>query len=196
MKLSRQTLFFIISLLFIQFCFAASSKSSSGVIDGVLTPYPAPALTGIDGWVNSKPLSLNELKGNVVLVDFWSYACPHCAKSIPYINAIYRKYADKGLVIIGVHSPQYDDQQDINKVKNAVQKFHITFPVAIDNSFSTWNGYQNHYWPSLYLIDKNGYVVYQHFGEGEYDVLEKNIRFLLSLKTAKRNSVDSMYIGV
>ena len=193
MKLYRQWLFLIINIVGIHFCFAAPS---SGMIDGVLTPYKAPALTGIEGWINSKPLTLSQLKGKVVLIDFWSYACPHCANAMPHINAIYNKYASKGLVVIGVHSPQYERQQDISKVKKAVQEFNITFPVAIDNQFSTWNQYQNRYWPSLYLIDKNGYVVYQHFGEGEYDVLENNIRFLLSLKTAKRNSAESMYIGV
>jgi thiol-disulfide isomerase/thioredoxin len=151
------------------------------VINPVLNPYPAPALAGITDWINSAPLTLDELKGQVVLIDFWAYSCINCIRTLPYLNAWYERYHQQGFTIIGVHSPEFDFERDVNNVQAAVIKDHIKYPVAIDNRFATWNNYHNSYWPAHYLIDKNGNVVYEKFGEGDYDVTENNIRFLLGM---------------
>lgn len=147
----------------------------------LLDPYPAPEIAGITAWINSQPLTIESLKGKVVLIDFWTYSCINCVRTFPYIKNWYQKYHDKGLVIIGVHAPEFDFEKNLNNVEKAVMKNNIPYPVALDNQFITWRNYQNRYWPAHYLIDKKGNVVYQHFGEGEYDVTENNIRYLLGL---------------
>lgn len=155
------------------------------VINGVIEPYPAPALAGISAWINSSPLELTALKSKVVLVDFWTYSCINCIRTLPYLNDWHEKYHKKGLVIIGVHTPEFEFEKKLENVKNAVIKHNIHYAVALDNDYQTWRNFNNRYWPAHYLIDKNGYVVYQHFGEGEYDVTENNIRYLLGLDVAK-----------
>src|SRR5262249_35582634 len=134
-------------------------------------------------WINSPPLTLAELRGKVVLIDFWTYSCINCLRTLPYIKDWYEKYHDKGLVIIGVHTPEFEFEHDVNNVKAAVQKLGILYPVALDNNFATWLAFNNRYWPAHYLINQDGVVVYTHFGEGEYDVTENNIRYLLGIKT-------------
>lgn len=155
------------------------------LINGVLEPYPAPAIGGISEWINTTPLDLNALKGKVVLIDFWTYSCINCVRTLPYLKDWYAKYHDKGLVIIGVHSPEFEFEKIGSNVKNTVEKNQIRYPVALDNQYTTWQNYQNHVWPAHYLIDKKGYVVYQHFGEGEYAVTENNIRYLLGMSQTK-----------
>jgi len=147
--------------------------------NGLWRPYPAPAIEGINTWINSPPLTLSSLKGSVVLVDFWAYSCINCIRTIPYLNYWYQKYHDQGLEIIGVHSPEFDFEQDVENVNKAVEHDHIHYPVALDNHLITWKKYSNHFWPALYLINKEGKVVYEHFGEGADDRTENNIRFLL-----------------
>lgn len=166
--------------------------TSDSLIDGLKQPYPAPNISGIDAWINSPPLKLSELKGKVVLIDFWTYSCINCIRTLPYIKDWYKKYHDKGLVIIGVHSPEFQFEHDINNVKTGVTKFGILYPVAIDNKFVTWRNFNNEFWPAHYLIDKNGNVVYEHFGEGSYAITENNIRYLLGLtgKVAEKQSND------
>lgn len=149
--------------------------------NGLATPYIAPSIDGIDAWINSEPLQINDLKGKVVLIDFWTYSCINCMRTLPYLNDWYRKYHDKGLVIIGVHTPEFDFEKKLDNVKNAVTQDGIKYPVALDSHFVTWQNFNNQYWPAHYLIDKKGYVVYTHFGEGEYDVTENNIRYLLGM---------------
>lgn len=162
-----------------------STESGEGIIlkDGVAHPYPAPKLSGITSWINTAPLTMNELKGKVVLVDFWAYSCINCVRTIPYLNEWNAKYHDKGLVIIGVQSPEFDFEKNTKNLENAVEKYGIRYPVAMDDHFETWKAYNNQYWPAHYLIDKNGNVVYTHFGEGGYHVTENNIRYLLGLHT-------------
>src|SRR5579862_5118600 len=143
--------------------------------NGLATPYIAPSIDGIDAWINSEPLQINDLRGKVVLIDFWTYSCINCMRTLPYLNDWYRKYHDKGLVIIGVHTPEFDFEKNLDNVKNAVLQDGIKYPVALDSHFVTWQKYNNQYWPAHYLIDKKGYVVYTHFGEGEYDITENNI---------------------
>lgn len=160
-------------------------KTSSALIDGVWFKYKAPPIAGISDWINSPPLTINSLKGKVVLIDFWTYSCINCLRTLPYLKEWYQRYKDKGFVIIGVHSPEFDFEKNLANVKAAVTRDGILYPVALDNNFSTWTQYQNHYWPAHYLIDKNGMVVYKHFGEGEYAVTESNIRYLLGMNDLK-----------
>jgi cytochrome c biogenesis protein CcdA/thiol-disulfide isomerase/thioredoxin len=163
-----------------------SHNTQNSLVDGLDKPFSAPAIDGITAWINSNPFQLNQLKGKVVLIDFWTYSCINCIRTLPYIKDWYAKYHDKGLVIIGVHTPEFEFEKNIDNVKKAVIKDGIEYPVALDSNFVTWQNYHNKYWPAHYLIDPNGNVVYQHFGEGDYDVTENNIRYLLGLNKTVR----------
>ncbi len=151
------------------------------LLNPIHRPYPAPEISGISAWINSDPLTIESLKGKVVLIDFWAYSCINCIRTLPYLNSWYEKYHHEDFVIIGVHSPEFDFERDLNNVQAAVTKDKILYPVALDNRFATWNNYHNSFWPAHYLIDKNGNVVYEKFGEGDYGVTENNIRFLLGM---------------
>lgn len=168
----------------------AQTASTNALEDGLSNPYPAPALRGIVAWINSPPLQMSELKGKVVLIDFWTYSCINCIRTLPYVKDWYNKYHKDGLVVIGVHTPEFEFEKNLDNVKNAVAKDGILYPVALDSQFETWQNYNNQYWPAQYLIDKNGNVVYDHFGEGNDDVTENNIRFLLGLNGSAPTSVQ------
>lgn len=169
-------------LLLIKFCFfSISSIFADDVIDPVEQEYQAPPLEDIAAWFNTKPLNISDLKGHVVLVDFWTYSCVNCVRTISFLNMLYRKYHQQGFEIVGVHSPEFDFEKDPKNVQRALQKYKIRFPVALDNHYETWQNYANQFWPADYLIDKTGRVVYQHFGEGDYQVIENNIRVLLGM---------------
>ena len=139
----------------------------------------APELIEGGEWFNAKPLKIAELKGKVVLVDFWTYTCINCIRTLPYLKSWHDKYADKGLVIIGVHTPEFAFEREAKNVKKAIEDFEIKYPVMQDNEYATWKAYDNNYWPAKYLIDKDGYIRYTHFGEGAYDTTEKKIQELL-----------------
>jgi thiol-disulfide isomerase/thioredoxin len=143
----------------------------------------APELTKIPGFINSEPITLADLRGKVVLVDFWTYSCINCIRTIPYLNAWYEKYSDNGLVIVGVHTPEFEFEKDYNNVRAAVEKFGIRYPIAQDNEKETWKAYENRYWPRKYLIDPDGYIRYDHIGEGAYAETEKVIQSLLAERT-------------
>lgn len=151
--------------------------------------YPkAPELTGIAGYINTgeEPINLAQYVGhNVVLVDFWDYSCINCQRTIPYLNAWYQKYKDEGLVIIGVHTPEFAFEQLPSNVQAAVTKAGIQYPVVLDNQYKTWDAFQNEYWPNEYLIDIDGYVVHEHSGEGDYDATEAAIQAALSERAAR-----------
>ncbi len=140
--------------------------------------YPlAKEITTPDGFINVDKISVGEFIGKkVILVDFWTYSCINCQRTTPYLNAWYEKYKDKGFVIIGVHTPEFEFEKDYNNVKAAVEKFGIKFPVVLDNDYSTWNAYKNRYWPRKYLIDIDGFIVYDHIGEGAYEETEQKIQ--------------------
>lgn len=140
----------------------------------------APDVRDIEAWINSEPLSLEDLRGKVVLVDFWTYSCINCIRTLPYIEAWHEKYKDDGLVIIGVHSPEFAFEKDLGNVQKAVKEYGLQYPVALDNNFSTWKAYNNRYWPAKYFIDRDGYLRHYHFGEGEYQESEEIIRQLLA----------------
>ncbi len=159
----------------------AETAGSGGLEKALDHPYPAPEIVGIQDWINSPPLKISDLRGKVVLVDFWTYSCINCVRTLPYITQWDAKYRDKGLVIIGVHSPEFEFEKKLDNVKAATEKYGIHYPVALDSALSTWSNFKNQYWPAHYLIDQKGSVVYTHFGEGDYGVTENNIRALLNL---------------
>lgn len=156
-------------------------KANVKLTNGLTRPYAAPELRGLTDWINSRPLTLQSLKGKVVLIDFWTYSCINCVRTLPYITTWDKKYRNKGLVIIGVHAPEFEFEKKADNVKRAVAQHHIQYPVALDNHLDTWTNFQNRYWPAHYLIDRQGRVVYTHFGEGEYTTTEGNIRALLGV---------------
>jgi thiol-disulfide isomerase/thioredoxin len=139
----------------------------------------APEVQGIQDWINSEPLRVSQLKGRVVLVDFWTYSCINCIRTIPYLNAWHQKYADRGLVIIGVHSPEFSFEKGSHRVRQAVEEFQIRYTVALDNDHKTWKAYANQFWPHKYLIDAGGNIRYEQIGEGGYEETEEKIRELL-----------------
>lgn len=140
----------------------------------------APGFKGIDTWLNSAPLTMEGLRGKVVLVDFWTYDCINCIRTLPYIARWHQAYKDKGLVVVGVHTPEYAFERSTANVRAAMQRFGITYPVAQDNRYATWEAYGNRYWPAVYLVDKQGRIAYTHFGEGRYAETEAAIQRLLA----------------
>jgi len=151
------------------------------------SPSPlAPEFKGIDHWINSAPQTMEQLRGKVVLVEFWTYSCINCIHVAPHVKQWHEQFKDQGLAVIGVHTPEYGYEKKLDNLQAAVKRFGITYPVAQDNDYQTWNAYGNQYWPALYLIDQDGHIVYQHFGEGAYDTTEAKIRQLLSMKATDR----------
>jgi cytochrome c biogenesis protein CcdA/thiol-disulfide isomerase/thioredoxin len=139
----------------------------------------APDFVGVSSWINSKPLSISSLHGKVVLVDFWTYTCINCIRTLSHLANWYGQYQSSGLVIVGVHTPEFEFEKDPSNVSNAIKQFGIKYPVAQDNDYATWNAYHNQYWPAEYLIDTNGNLRKTHFGEGDYNEMESSIRELL-----------------
>ena len=148
---------------------------------------PAPDFTGIKTWLNTpggRPLTVGQLRGKVVLVDFWTYSCVNCLRTLPYLEAWYRTYAKDGFVIVGVHTPEFAFEHEVSNVRMAAHEYGVRYPVAIDNDYATWNAYGNQYWPAEYLIDAQGHVREAKFGEGDYSKTEDSIRSLLAERDA------------
>lgn len=140
----------------------------------------APDFVGIAKWLNTpRSLTMAKLRGKVVLVDFWTYTCINCVRELPHVTAWYDKYKDNNFVVIGVHTPEFAFEKETRNVENAINQFKINYPVAQDNDYKTWRAFDNQYWPAVYLIDTNGHIRKEHFGEGEYDEMEFAIRQLL-----------------
>jgi cytochrome c biogenesis protein CcdA/thiol-disulfide isomerase/thioredoxin len=163
---------------------ATSSRAGhpAGAARGTSLPDlgPAPELTGITAWIGSPPLTMASLRGHVVIVHFWTFACINCQHVQPYVEAWSRRYASDGLIVIGVHTPELSFERDLANVRSAVATDGVTFPVAFDPAFATWNAYHNRYWPALYFVDKAGRIRHTHFGEGDYAGSEQVIRTLLA----------------
>ncbi|MBI1871845.1 cytochrome c biogenesis protein DipZ, partial [Candidatus Collierbacteria bacterium] len=140
----------------------------------------APEFGGISNWINSEPLTMEKLRGKVVLIDFWTYTCINCIRTLPHVTNWYEKYKDQGLVVIGVHTPEFEFEKNTQNVIDAMRLYKINYPVAQDNDYVTWNNFDNLYWPSKYLIDKDGNIRYYHFGEGKYAETEMAIQQLLA----------------
>lgn len=158
-------------------------------VEGVMPP-----LTGATEWINSPPLTTEQLRGKVVLVDFWTYSCINCVRTIPYVRAWAEKYRDQGLVVIGVHTPEFAFEKSPANVRDAVRRFGVTYPVAMDNDFAIWRAFDNRYWPAHYFIDAKGDIRYHHFGEGDYEHSERVIQQLL--KEAGAANVDQAVVQV
>jgi cytochrome c biogenesis protein CcdA/thiol-disulfide isomerase/thioredoxin len=155
----------------------AMMMSAGGNSAGV--PGMLPDLSGASAWINSPPLTAESLRGKVVVVDFWTYSCINCLRTLPYVNAWYGKYKDSGLVVLGVHTPEFPFEKDETNVRKAVRDLGIDYPVAMDNDYRVWRAFNNEYWPAHYFIDAAGRVRYHHFGEGDYEESEAWIRSLL-----------------
>ena len=139
----------------------------------------APELVGISSWINSEPFTLESQRGKVVLLDIWTYTCINCIRTFPYLKAWHEKYSDEGLVIIGVHSPEFEFEKEYENVAAAAKEFGLEYPIVQDNDFEMFDALENRFWPAKYLVDKDGYIRYSHFGEGEYLETEEKIRELL-----------------
>ena len=157
-----------------------------GLIGGVLSLTPVSSAQGVTApeiisptWINSEPLKLEDLRGKVVMVEFWTFGCWNCRNIEPYVKEWHKKYVEKGLVVIAVHSPEFNYEKEIEQVKDYVQKNQIVYAVPIDNDFRNWRKYQNRYWPTLYVIDKKGTIQYIRIGEGGYEETEQAIQRLL-----------------
>ena len=137
------------------------------------------SLPGATAWINSQPLTAESLKGKVVLVDFWTYSCINCLRTLPYVRAWAKKYKDSGLVVLGVHTPEFPFEKDLTNVQKAVRDLGIQYPVVMDNDYTIWNGFANEYWPAHHFLDTKGVVRFHHFGEGSYDESERWIQQLL-----------------
>lgn len=171
--------------------YAKENDTTSPQIENALYyPYAVPPIAGIDTWINSPPLTLDSLKGKVILIDFWTYSCINCIRTFPILKNWYAKYHDKGLVIIGIHSPEFEFEKNPDNVKYAVKKYGLLYPIALDNNYTTWRNFENEYWPAQYLIDKSGSVVYKHFGEGGEEVTERNIIALLGMSSHKLINIE------
>ncbi len=156
-----------------------NSEGSQVAVNNASTGQKIPEFQGISQWLNSNPLTVQDLKGNVVLIQFWTFSCINCQRTLPYVTKWHDQYVAKGLKIIGVHTPEFAFERDANNIKDAMQKHGIKYPVPIDNEFKTWKAYGNEYWPHLYLADRQGNLVYDHIGEGAYEKTEQTIQKLL-----------------
>jgi thiol-disulfide isomerase/thioredoxin len=167
--------------------------SINNITSGKLVSYPdennfplVPDLVDIADYINTTPQELkSEMKDKVVLYDFWTYSCINCLRTLPYLKAWNEKYSDKGLLIIGVHSPEFEFEKDPNNVKMAAQKYGLTYPIVLDSDHATWNAFSNNYWPAEYITDDLGHIRHTHFGEGEYDQTEKVIQQLLDQRAIR-----------
>lgn len=156
---------------------AASGSSGSKLLNN--GGPRAPEFAGISDWENSPPLKMSQLRGKVVLVDFWTYSCINCQRTFPYLRDWWHKYRDSGLVIVGVHSPEFDFEKSVSNVRQAIKHYDVEWPVAVDSQMDTWTAYQNGYWPAEDLIDKDGIIRHKQVGEGSYGQTEQNIQLLL-----------------
>ena len=154
---------------------AAQAQATAPTSAAAPTGPLAPGFDGGGTWINSAPLTLAELRGKVVLVNFWTYGCYNCQNTLPYEKVWWDKYKDQGLVIVGVHSPEFSAEQKLENVQEAVAKAGIGWPVMQDNQHTIWNAYGNRYWPRFYLIDHTGQIIYDHIGEGGYDETDAQI---------------------
>jgi thiol-disulfide isomerase/thioredoxin len=161
--------------------FNVQARACPRVSIGIIDLKPSMKQPNIVGqiWFNSKPLTPEDLRGKIVLVDFWTYSCVNCQRTILYLKAWWKKYKDDGLIIIGVHTPEFEFEKDPQNVKRGIGDLGVEWPVVLDNEYANWNNFANHYWPAKYLVDQRGDIVYSHFGEGAYEETEREIQKLL-----------------
>lgn len=159
---------------------AAAATATITTTDGLHDWGMAPEFRGITQWLNTPALTMADMRGKVVLIDFWTYACINCLRTLPHINRWAETYRDQGLVVVGVHTPEFAFERSASNVQSAIKRHKVKHPVAMDNTYATWKAYDNSYWPSHYLVDGLGRIRYRHFGEGAYDRTEAAIRTLLA----------------
>src|SRR5215510_6112623 len=152
-----------------------------------------PSLNGATEWLNSPPLTPASLRGKVALIDFWTYTCVNWLRTLPYVRAWAEKYRDQDLLVIGVHTPEFPFEKDIDNVRWAAKEMDVMYPIAVDSDYAIWRAFDNHYWPALYLADANGRMRFHHFGEGAYDQTERAIQELLG---EGGRTVDRQLVGV
>ena len=150
----------------------------------------APNIVG-DVWFNTGSLTAVDLRGKIVLYDFWTYSCVNCQRTLPYLKAWWESYKNKNFLLIGIHTPEFEFEKDLKNVEKAIKDLGVTWPVVLDNDYVNWNAFANHYWPAKYLADRDGKIVYTHFGEGVYAETEKKIRGLLGLEDLKDVSKEA-----
>src|SRR6266849_6971748 len=139
-----------------------------------------PSLSGVTAWLNSPPLSVADLGGKVVLIDFWTYTCINWLRTLSYVRTWAEKYQEHGVVVIGVHTPEFSFEHDLENVRRAAKDMRVAYPIAIDNDYAIWYAFDNRYWPALYLVDAQGHLRYHHFGEGQYEQSEMMIQHVLA----------------
>lgn len=160
---------------------ATTVRPQTAPVDDLLVDWgPAPELAGLGPWFNSPPLTLAALRGQVVMIDFWTHGCINCLRTLPHVNRWAAQYRDAGLVVIGVHSPEFAFERSPQRVQTAIRRFGVRHAVALDNDHATWKAWANQYWPAHYLVDRTGRIRYRHFGEGDYDRTEAAIVALLT----------------
>ena len=142
---------------------------------------PLSALDGAPVWLNSEPLTADGLRGRAVLVDFWTYSCVNWLRTLPYVSAWHERYGERGLVVVGAHAPEFGFEHDLDNVRRASSELGVGYPVVIDNDFTIWRSFENHYWPAVYLVDRDGSIRFMHFGEGAYEETERAIQRLLGV---------------
>jgi thiol-disulfide isomerase/thioredoxin len=160
---------------------SVDQANAGTMLSAAHTPAAAPNFVGIQAWFNSAPLNIADLRGKVVLVDFWTYGCYNCVNTLPYVTRLYDTYKDKGLVVVGVHTPELPFEKSAGNVQAAIKRHGIRYPVAQDNEYATWNAYRNQYWPAQYIVDQTGKIVFAHAGEGQYDEIERTVQKLFDV---------------
>jgi thiol-disulfide isomerase/thioredoxin len=156
------------------------SRQSPNATESLQVEGELPSLQHATGWLNSKPLSPADLRGKVVLVDFWTYTCINWRRTLPWLRAWAEKYRDSGLVVVGVHTPEFGFEADVANVRREAKAQGVDYPIALDSQYGVWRAFDNHYWPALYLVDAQGRIRHHQFGEGDYDQIEALIRLLLT----------------
>jgi thiol-disulfide isomerase/thioredoxin len=176
----------------------SQDESAEQQMTPTTVPFPLegelPSLDSATAWLNSQPLSTADLRGKVVLIDFWTYTCINWLRSLPYVRAWAEKYQEQGLVVIGVHTPEFPFEHDIENVRRAARDRRIEYPIAIDNDYAIWRAFANHYWPALYFVDAQGHFRHHHFGEGEYEQSERVLQHLLA--EAGSGGIDHELVAV
>jgi cytochrome c biogenesis protein CcdA/thiol-disulfide isomerase/thioredoxin len=160
---------------------ATSNLAASGIARPSPSPAfsptrPAPEFTGIERWFNAPATTMAQLRGKVVLVDFWTYSCVNCIHTVPHIERLHQRYKDQGLVVVGVHTPEFAFEHDADQLRSAIQRLGIHYAVAQDNRYRTWTAWRNEYWPAIYLVDRSGRVVFTHVGEGDEDLIDQQVQ--------------------
>ena len=159
---------------------SADQNTTSAAVKLADAGRAAPNFVGIEHWLNSGPLNIADLRGKVVLVDFWTSGCINCIRTLPYVTKLYDTYSGRGLIVVGIHSPEFPFERATSNVQTAIKRFGIKYPVGQDNEFATWNAYHNQSWPAQYIVDQSGKIVFEHAGEGQYEEIERKIQKLLN----------------